>query len=726
MSPEQAKGRQVDKRADIWAFGVVLYEMLTGRQAFGGTDISETLAFVLTREIEWAALPAKTPASVRRMLRRCVTRDRKNRLADMSMARLEIDESEDRSDEPSAGTTPVGQSAIRQRPLAVAAVAAAIAGVVAGLTVWSLTRSEEVPERVGRFSLMAPGSEPVFLSNNYQDLALSPDGTRVVYLAGLATPSSALTVRALDQLTGEPLDATAASFSFNPFVSPDNEWVGFLDYATQTLLKVSILGGPAITLCNVGSPRLFGASWSEDDTIIFGTETASGLWRVPDGGGDPEELTTVDTEGGEMNHGWPEVLPGGRAVLFTVLTTNLDTAQIAVADLATGEHRVLVPGGHAPRYAASGHLVYAASGTLRAVAFDLDALEVVGNPVPVLEGVVTKSTGAANFDLAEDGSLVYVPGGAAAGSAERGLMWVDDAGQEEPLPPAPGPYRSVSLSPDGRRAALGTNAGENLDIWVAELERGSLTRVTTDAAPDTKPLWTPDGESVVYESLRDGTPALYRKAADGTGTAEQLFTFDGATEIAPFDWTPDGTALVVTVETQETASDIGLVTLEPPGSSSWEPLIQTDAGEFYPALSPDGRWLAYASNETGRSEVYVQRFPELGQRRPISLDGGYGPAWSADGQELFYFFTAGAGPLGMARVTIESDATTLTAGPPERLFDRNFYDQRGSHRKYDLLPDGRFLMITPGGDGGPGTSPSDVVVVQNWFSDLQARVPTGR
>ena len=486
MSPEQAKGRQVDKRADIWAFGVVLFEMLTGRQAFGATDISQTLAFVLTREIEWTALPTNTPASVRRMLRRCVTRERKNRLADMSMARLEIDEA-DTAPEPSAeaAMAPLTPPALWQRavPVLLAVLGAA---VLTGLTVWSLTRSEEVPERVGRFSLMVPGSEPMLLSTTFQDLALSPDGKRVVYLAGLANSSASLTVRALDQLTGEPLDATRASFSFNPFVSPDNEWVAFFDPTDATLLKVSILGGPAITLCNVGSPRLLGGSWTEDDTIIFGTDTSSGLWRVPAGGGDPEELTTVDTEGGEMNHGWPEVLPGGRAVLFTILTTDLDTAQIAVADLATGAHRVLVPGGHAPRYAATGHLVYAASGTLRAVAFDLETLEVAGNPVPVLEGVVTKASGAANFDLAEDGSLAYVPGGAAAGSAERGLMWVDGAGEVERLPPAPGPYRSVSLSPDGRRAALGTNAGENLDIWVAELERGSLTRVTTDAASDTE------------------------------------------------------------------------------------------------------------------------------------------------------------------------------------------------------------------------------------------------
>ena len=488
MSPEQARGKTVDKRADIWAFGVVLWEMLTGRQAFGGTDISETLASVLKTDLDLTRLPRATPGPIRKLIRRCVERDRAERLRDIGDARFEIKEALGAPSVDLAERDAVGQPALWQRPVPLAFAGLALMALT-GLAVWNLTRPAELaPPRVGRFTLTAPGNEPISVSNLYQDLAVSPDGTKVVYMAGLSVPSSALTVRPVNQLAGEPLDATTPDMSFNPFVSPDNEWVGFFDNTTKTLRKVSILGGPAITLCDIGSLRLRGASWGDDDTIIFGTDTPSGLWRVPGGGGEPEELTTVDGEGGGVNHGWPEVLPGGRAVLFTILTTDLDTAQIAVADLATGAHRVLVPGGHAPRYAATGHLVYAASGTLRAVAFDLEALEIVGNPVPVLDGVVTKTSGAANFDLAEDGSLVYLPGSAAGGSAERGLMWVDGAGQEEALPPAPGPYLSVSLSPDGSRAALGMNAGENLDIWVAELERGSLTRVTTDAAPDTKPV----------------------------------------------------------------------------------------------------------------------------------------------------------------------------------------------------------------------------------------------
>ncbi len=274
----------------------------------------------------------------------------------------------------------------------------------------------------------------------------------------------------------------------------------------------------------------------------------------------------------------------------------------------------------------------------------------------------------------------------------------------------------------GQGSALGTSGGENQDVWVADLERGSLTRVTTDAGADTKPLWTPDGQSVVYESVRDGVRALYRKAADGTGTAGQLLTFDGATEVSPFDWTPDGAALLVMVTMPETRQDIGLVSIEPTGSASWEPLIKTDASDYYPALSPDGRWLAYGSDETGREEVYVQRFPELGQRLPISVGGGFAPAWSADGREMFYLLSPSGPPVAMMRVAIESDGTTLTAGQPERLFDWTFYDTAAwGHRRYDLSSDGRFLMITRTGEGEP--SPFDLVLVQNWHQELLERVP---
>ena len=423
----------------------------------------------------------------------------------------------------------------------------------------------------------------------------------------------------------------------------------------------------------------------------------------------------------------PQMLPGGEWVLFTLQpagTPSWNAAQIVVQSLVTGQRNVVIEGGRAAHYLPTGHLVYALNGVLYGVAFDVEAGQVVGGPVSLIEGVRTSgNTGVAQFSVAGNGSLVYVPGSAGDADASRGLMWVDAAGQAAPLPVERDQYLGISLSPDGTRAAVGTNAAENRDVWVVDLARGSRTRVTTDAEVDHLPLWSPDGESVVFASLREETPALYRKPADGTGVAERLVTIDGAMFIAANGWTPDGTALVATVSTSLDQSDIGLVPLTSSGSSSWEPLIQSDAQEFDGAISPDGRWLAYASNETGRNEIYVQRFPELGQRQAISIGGGYGPAWSADGRSLSYILSVGTGPLAIMRVSIESDGTTLTAGQPERLFDRNFYDQPGPHRRYDLSADGRFLMIQLEGDTGTDGSQFDLVFVQNWFQELLERVP---
>ena len=543
-------------------------------------------------------------------------------------------------------------------------------------------------------------------------MTAAPDGSFIVH-----TANDALSLRLVGQLESTPIPGTRGARE--PFVSPDNEWIGF--FSDGQLRKVAVSGGAPVTLCGAMNP--YGASWGEDDTILFG-QGAAGIWRIAGTGDTPEVV--IEVAEGELAHG-PQMLPGGEWVLFTLrpaATNSWDAAQIVVQSLATGERIVVIEGGRDARYVPTGHLVYGLNDVVFAVAFDLETRQVVGGAVSLVDGVAsTGFTGSAQFSMARNGSLVYAPGAAAVGSEGRGLMWVNGAGQEEPLPHAPGPYFGVSLSPDGTRAALGTNAGNNLDVWVAELERGSLIRVTTDAAPDTQPLWTPDGESVVYESTRDGTPALYRKTADGTGTAEHLFAFDGATEIVPLDWTLDGTALVVVVETQETGLDIGLVSIAPPGS--WEPLIQTEARETYPALSPDGRWMAYASDETGRSEVYVQRFPELGQRSPISIGGATSPAWSADGRELFYLFAPGnGGPRAMMRVTIESNTTTLMAGQPEQLFDWRYYDLFGPQQKYDISPDdGRFLTIATSPETGKEGSAFDLVFIQNWTQGLLERVP---
>ena len=422
MSPEQAKGKPVDKRADVWAFGVVLYEMLTGKRAFAGEDVSDTLAFVLTKEPEWEALPAETPPVLRQALRVCLTKDPKRRVRDIADVRLAIDgafEAAVVEATDAAARAPEPQRWQRVMLLAVTVIVAVLAWVL------KPPPPPETPPLM-RFAI-TPGTG-LRIGNTTLDVAISPDGSRVVYRDG-GQPFG-LAVRAMDQLTDTRLEATVGTAPSSVFISPDSAWVGFLSVNDHTLKKVSILGGPAVTICDVGAPLLRGASWGRDDSIIFGTSVPSGLWRVSAGGGEPEELTTPESgsesENAVANHGWPEILPGGKALLFTIIPEDgsIETAQIAVLELETGAVRVLVPGGSFPRYSSTGstgHIVYGFGGTLRAVAFDAERLAVTGNPFPVLEDVLTKRSGAANFGLARDGSLVYVTGTAVI---SRRLVWV--------------------------------------------------------------------------------------------------------------------------------------------------------------------------------------------------------------------------------------------------------------------------------------------------------------
>ncbi len=717
MSPEQAAGRPADRRADIWAFGVVLWEMLAGQQLFTGESVSHVVASVLKTEPDWNALPTATPALLRRLLRRCLEKDRKRRLQHVGDARADIDDARTIEIPPSTGAASLARVALWQRPVPLM-LGAALLVAVTGLAVWSLTRSEEAPPRVGRFILTDQGNEPVNRSGGQPDVALSPDGTTVVYMAGRSNEESSLTVRAVDQLVGVPLDATVAPRSFNPFVSPDGEWVGYLDFDTVTLNKVSIHGGPAIVLCEIAQD-LDGASWSVDDTIIFGSRPPSGLWRVSAAGGEPEALTTLDAESGEVNHGWPDVLPGGRSVLFTILTGNLDTAQIAVADVTTGDYRVLVPGGHAPRYAASGHIVYAASGTLRAVGFDLDTLEVVGTPVPVLDGVGTKPiTGAASFDLATDGSLAYVSNPIGSALPLRTLAWVDRQGNEEPLTAEPRSYVHPRISPEGTRVALDVRDEED-DIWIWDLARQAMTKLTFGAQRDGYPAWTPDGRRVVFRSTRDGATNLYSRAADGTGAAERLTDTENSGNMAPGGFTPDGTQLVF-----GRGRDLRVLSMD--GERSSGPLLATEFQESTPELSPDGRWLAYESDASGQFEIFVRPFPNVDEGRwPVSTGGGVQPLWARDGGELFYRIAGG----GVVAVAIETNPR-FRPGPPAVVFEGNYYlGGDAGRRNYDISPDGeRFLMIKDNAvaDGTEAEAEAQVVLVLNFFEELKARVPTGQ
>jgi serine/threonine-protein kinase len=553
------------------------------------------------------------------------------------------------------------------------------------------------------------GSAALSLGADGRDVAITPDGSRVVYRG-----NSQLLVRALNQL--EPTVLSGLGAPRDVFISPDGQWVGFFDGITM-MKKVAITGGSPVTVVSAtqGVPR--GATWSEDGTVIFATNApATGLHRVSAAGGEPTVITKPDRERGEGDHYWPEFLPGGKAVLFTITLAagGIENAQIAVLDLRTGMSKVLIRGGSHAHYVPTGHLVYAVAGTLRAVGFDLGRLEVTGTPASVIEGVVTTGAGAVDFAVAANGSLVYVPSGA-GGAGRQTVVSVDRQGRASPLPGLPpDTYRNVRVSPDGARLALATQA----DVWTYDVVRATLSRLTTDPASDRGPLWTPDGQRIIFTSSRAGYPELFWRLADGTGSDTRLFApAKDLLDLFASSWSADGKQLLFTEVPPSVQCVIGRVAIERPSDANV--LVKSAFCNGFAAVSPDGRWMAYRSSMSGRDEIYVERYPELGNKQQISTGGGTIPLWSHDGRELFF-----GSPDGrqMLAVTMQS-GTTLVAGRPQVLFELAMLVQAAGNRPYDIAPDGRFLIIRSGQadvDGGPA---SNLIVVQNWFEELKRLVP---
>jgi eukaryotic-like serine/threonine-protein kinase len=712
MSPEQARGKPVDKRTDVWAFGCVVYEMLTGRVAFAGDTISDTIAAILGREPEWSAV--QVPASLRRVLQRCLEKDPRRRLHDIADARIEIEDVINGV----AGTSADGAAVdARRQPVRLPwSIAAVVALVAVGAVTWNFRTprpAQTAAPRVSRMTIASSGTAAPGIARG-RSLAITPDGARVIYVGS----DNQLFVRSLDQLDARAILTGAAPLD-SVFVSPDGQWVGFAE--GRVLKKVALIGGPAATI--VQTNLAIGATWGPDDTIIFATsDPATGLRRVSAGGGNVTVLTRPAQARGELDHLWPEMLPGGRAVLFTITATTggLAAAQVAVLDLATGTYTVVVRGGSHAHYVPSGlalptraqheggHLVYAAEGTLRAIAFDLTRLETRGMPVTVLPQLVTTQQGASDFDVAADGTLVYVDAPRAASPAARTLVWVDRQGREEPLGAPPRPYLHPRVSPDGTRVAMAIEDQEN-DIWVWDIARRTLDRLTFGPAADFAPVWTPNGRRLVFFSGREGEGAVFWQPAEGAGGAERL-SIGGP----PSGVTPNGTQVIFgSIGNQ----DLMMVALD--GTRRVQPLLQTPSVERNGIVSPDGRWLAYESDRSGQFEIYGGPFPNASEGQwLISTAGGTRPLWAPSGQELFYVAPDGA--LMAVRVNpragrwSSASAAKVVEGP---YVTRSLRDKR----TYDVSTDGkRFLMVKqPANQAAP-----QIVVVQNWIEELKRLVPT--
>jgi serine/threonine-protein kinase len=716
MSPEQARGKPADKRSDVWAFGCVLYEMLTGCRAFEGEDVSDTVAAVLRGEPDWARWPATAPAQIRVLTESCLRKDRKVRVGDLSTARFVFDHF---GNVPAASQTPSFRNRYRLAWSLVAATA-----TVAGYAAWMLASASIPPRSVIR-TIVPLGRDDNFSNLGVHVVALSANGGTLAYAA-----NGRLYVRRLDQLAASPVrgtEGTGPAAGRSPFFSPDGQWLGF--WQDGYLKKVSIVGGTPVALCDAENP--WGANWTTDNTILYGQgrEGRGGVWRVSANGGTPEHLVKVDA--GEIAQR-PQLLPGGGAILFTLARRDeWATAQVVVQSLGSEKRQVVLQHAADAQYVPTGHLVYATDGTLFAVPFDLTRLAVSGGAVPLIEDVAQGNV-TAHFAISNEGALAYVPRDAVDVGLlgqRRTLVWVDRQGREEPIKAPPRRYFYPRLSPDGTRVAVEARDEEN-DIWIWDLSRQTLTRATFEPTFEQYGVWTPDGKSLIFGSSRLGGPSaprnLLRRPSDGTGTSELLW--EGSVAQFPSAVTPDGTSLIFRAEVPPSkpgappGTDLLLLPLT--GDRRARPLVQTPFAELNGEVSPDGHWLAYQSNESGRHEIYVRPFPNVeGGKWPVSTKGGTQPLWAKSGQELFY---ESAGALLRVPVKIGS---SFDAGAPSKLFDGPnllvLPPGGGLGRMYDVTADGtRFVMIkTSGQDGGPDAS-ARIILVQNWFEELKRRVPT--
>jgi len=724
MSPEQARGKQIDRRTDIWAFGCVLFEMLTGRQAFeSGETVSDAIASILKNEPDWNALPANTPVHIRTLLRRCLQKDAQKRLPHVGVARLEIDEAPTApAVDTSAGSIQLKAKAPRRLWVLGAAIAIVLGAGVAFL-VWPPWRTP-TPAQPWRLSteLGADASLPI---NSSATLALSRNGNTLVFV-GEKAGKRQLYVRRLDQL--QPTLLTGTEDATDPFFSPDGQWIAF--FATAKLKKISVAGGAAVTLCDAPNGR--GGAWGDDDRIVFGTNSPRvGLQRVSSAGGKVEPLTKVAES--EVFHRWPEVLPGAKAVVYTASSVSvagrLGDTNIIVQPLPTGTPKIVQSSGYYARYLPSGHLVYILDGTLFAASFDLDRLELTGQPFPAVEGVTTDptnvGTGRSQFALSNTGILVYLSGSAGYFGATVALQWLRRDGKTTPLWSTPANWSDPQFSPDGRKLAMDINEGHQNDVWIYEWDRDTATRLTFDPANDAKPVWTPDGRRIVFVSTRDkGIANLYWQHADGTGEIQRLTDFRYGQ--LPGSWHPAGKYLAFQQTNPQTGIDIMILPMEGDETSGWKPgkptvFLDGPADESEPMFSPDGRWLAYHSNESGRTEVFVRPFPGPGGKWQISTAGGAYATWSRTRHELFYMTPDNQ--IMVASYTVEGDS--FRSDKP-RLWSEHPIQRRPRLRSFDLHPDGERLAVSVTTET-PADAPRDkVVFIFNFFDELRRIAPAAK
>jgi eukaryotic-like serine/threonine-protein kinase len=713
-----------DKRSDVWAFGCVLYEMLTGRRAFEGEDVSDTLAGILRGEPDWTALPANTPAAIRMLIERCLVKDRRQRIADLSVAQFVLSDPATLAARQGATRAMAAPPTPRWKPAVRMAAAVLATAMLVSAGAWSLRPAPLAP--VTRFSF-TPAEGQRLISITRETLAISPDGTRLAYAA-----DQRLFLRSLSEFDAHAIPGTeSTSFISNPAFSPDGASIAFYALAEHTVKRIAVSGGAAVTICPADPP--VGMTWDSSSGILLG-QGSKGIVRCSPDGGTPQQLATVKQ--GELAHG-PQLLPGGKALLFTLAQladgpARWDKAQVVVQTLSSGARKTIVNGGSGARYLATGHLLYALGGIVFAVPFDPERQAVLGEPVPVVEGVrrsMTGSVGTLHLDTSGTGTLVYIPGPTVTTNAATTLALADRAGVLARLAVPPGPYVHVRASRDGGRLAIGSDDGKEASVSIQALAGTSAMQRLTLVGQNRFPIWSPDGQRVTFQSDREGDLAIFSQRADGSGAVERLTKPAQGEAHVPESWSKDGKLIsfsvakgpafslwTVTVADKKAAPFGAVQSAEPIGS----------------VFSPDGRWIAYSSapvsgpggTRSPNRGVYVQPVPATGERYQIPKQQiDFHPVWGPKGTELFYVPTAATVQLAVVSFATQPGVTFGSpAAVPARVTGSRISSET---RAWDILPDGRFVGVVPASepDASAATVAPQFRVVLNWFTELKARVP---
>jgi serine/threonine-protein kinase len=701
MSPEQARGQTVDRRTDIWAFGCVLYEMLTGQRLFEGKNTTDTLSLVFTKDPDWSALPPQVPPAIRALLKRCLERDRQKRIGAVAAIRFALEDVAGLStiDQQASGSAPRDQHG---RRTAVWLSALFVTAIAVGLGAWYLARllPSKAPSspNVTHLTFVPEGSLPV---DGEAVIALSPDGRRVAYVAR-HDGRQQLYLRELDAFDGKAIRGTEGAIAVS--FSPDGNWLAYA--ADRKIRKVAVAGGDPLELGDFGEDN--GSSslrWESDDSILFSSGPSTGIWRVPAGGGAPSAVTTISA--GELEHHSPQILPGGKTLLYSALVSPFNDQRVVVQSLETGQRRVITTGTGA-RYIPPGYLAYVRAGAVYVAPFDLTRLEITGSPVLVFQGVRMTYNFSAQIAHSQVGSMAYLP--ASGNGGPDTLVWVDRSGVEEPttVSAGAGVIKAPRLAPDLRRVALALTVdrglgGSQSDLWLYDLMRNTSSRLTFDGT-SSFPVWSPDGTRLAYNSPQS---EIRVKTLGSTGQDKRLETSPDIN--FPFSWSPDGRFIAgVSVKAGPRLSVYGVN--DPSASRVFG---QIDFKEGAPTFSHDGRWIAYASAKSGRDEIYMRPFPGPGEEWTISTEGGKEPVWARKVGQLFY-------RDGDAMMAVDITSTPTAVGKPRKVFERPYNRSDAVWPNYDVSPDGqRFLMVK----GSPPMPATRINVVLDLSDELKRLVP---